>query len=345
MARAAAGPHGRSGPTTRKPRTLNRPSPYTPAFTDLAGDEATFLAEHFDRKPLLRRDCLGGRHAELLAFADLDRMLSTETIRPPYIGVFRDGETVHEHAYTRVAQVQGSLLSDTVDPVKVVRQLHAGATVTWNSLNHFRPNLRALAADLAARFAARIDIMAFLAPPTIQGFRPHADAVDLFVIQLAGTKHWRVWEPTRPHRADAVEYHSADELGPPSLEMSMRPGDVLYMPYGTPHAVVAEDTVSLHISVMIRPRLWSDLLNRAVQQVLRADPEFSRFPYLNQENTPILAEELTRQITRLTQRLSELDASEAVVAALRWPGAGEGARTPTLLSDYIHELEQHEPPR
>ena len=312
---------------------------YTPTFAELAGDVDSFLSGYFDTKPMLRRGALADRHQELLTFDDLDQMLSTGTIRPPYIRIFQNGQLVHDNAYTRLLQVQGEVITDCVDPAKVTRLLRDGATVTWNSLNHFRPNLRPLAAELAARFAARVDVMAFLARPHNQGFRPHADAVDLFVIQLTGTKHWRAWMPPRPHSADGVEYHTDDELGAPLIDTTLRPGDVLYLPYGTPHAVATEDTTSLHLSVMIRPRLWADLLNRVVQRLLRAEPEFARFPYLNQDNRPALTDGFQRHTKRLADLLMAIDPEEAVTGQLAWPGAAEGARTSTALSTYLRETD------
>lgn len=40
-------------------------------------------------------------------------------------------------------------MTDRVLPERVAVQFRAGATVTWNSLNRYRPNLRALAASLS----------------------------------------------------------------------------------------------------------------------------------------------------------------------------------------------------
>ena len=34
-----------------------------------------------------------------------------------------------------------------------------------------------------------------LTPPGTQGFAPHWDDIEAFVIQLEGKKHWRVYEP------------------------------------------------------------------------------------------------------------------------------------------------------
>lgn len=35
----------------------------------------------------------------------------------------------------------------------------------------------------------------YLTPPGTQGFAPHYDDIEAFVIQLEGKKHWRVYNP------------------------------------------------------------------------------------------------------------------------------------------------------
>ena len=69
------------------------------------------------------------------------------------------------------------------------------------------------------------------------------------MLQTAGSKHWRVFEPPPPARKPSADplargkAHDAlplSELGPPLIDAVLRPGSVLYIPAGWPHTT---DTV------------------------------------------------------------------------------------------------------
>jgi ribosomal protein L16 Arg81 hydroxylase len=297
---------------------------YVPGIDELLGDEEAFFAKHFDRAPLLRRNALAGDPRQVLSVADLDQLLFSEAIRPPYLRITKDGRQVVQSSYTAPVAVQGEYVTDCVDPERVVAHVRTGATLTWSSLNHHRPNLRALASALARTFAARTDVIAFLTPAGRQGLAPHYDPVDVFVVQLEGTKSWRVWSPPALRRGDDAGNLPVDQLGEPALEAELEPGDVLYMPYGAAHVAAATTTMSLHLSVTVEPRRWADLLASVVGRIVAEDPAFWRFPYLAGGSDPTLADELRALCATLAERLTGLDAGAELrrLAAGGGPGAG-----------------------
>jgi len=94
------------------------------------------------------------------------------------------------------------------------------------------------------------------------------------VIQLEGTKHWQVWATPESRRLGVDRDYTLAELGKPLLDVSLRPGDVLYVPYGTPHVAAAEEQVSLHVTVVALARTWAQLLLPILEQVLDGHEEF-----------------------------------------------------------------------
>ncbi|MGW6058568.1 JmjC domain-containing protein [Streptomyces sp. NPDC055189] len=250
----------------------------THGFEDLVGDAGVFFSEHFNKKPLLRRGALEGSTRSLVSVRQLDDIVAMEAVSPSYLRVAKDGRGVPAKAYTRTVADRGAALTDAVIPEQVYELFRSGGTITWNALNHFLPSARHLVNVFAQTFACPSEVVAFLTPAGKDGYAPHHDPVDVYVIQIEGTKDWRIWEPPGDRRADKASY-SPEDLGAPVIETTLRPGDVLYLPYGTPHAAAAKAEVSLHLSVTVEPRRWRDLVRETVEHLVQG-PEFDGFPHL-----------------------------------------------------------------
>ncbi|KAG0617213.1 hypothetical protein M758_5G173700 [Ceratodon purpureus] len=119
---------------------------------------------------------------------------------------------------------------------------------------------------------------AYLTPAGSQGFSPHYDDIEAFVIQTEGKKRWKVYKPRTP--AEALPRFSSpnfeqSEIGEPILDVDLEPGDILYMPRGTIHqAKASPDTHSLHITVSVGQRnCWGDFLELAMPRALELASE------------------------------------------------------------------------
>jgi hypothetical protein len=273
-------------------------------FEDLAGNEKVFFAEYFNRKPMLRKNAVSNPH-RILSVGKLDELTNLEVVRPPYIKVNHNGSGVPEKGYTRSVVVQGVNVTDSVVPEKIYELFRAGATVTWSSLNHVVPELRDFTRIISDKMAARTDVVAFLTPTGKKGYPPHHDPVDLFIVQLEGSKHWKLWNPPAVRDGDNASY-TLEELGEPAIEVSLQPGDVMYLPYNTPHAAAAEDRMSLHLSIMIRPRMWKDLLRQTFEQAV-LDPEFNEFPHIGEFRDEAVEAEFAAKIRLLSERMELVD--------------------------------------
>jgi ribosomal protein L16 Arg81 hydroxylase len=259
---------------------------YLPGVEEILGDRDVFFRRYFNREPLLRRSALRGDPGSILTIADLDAVVSAEAIRPPYLDVAKDGKQVPSAAYTEPIVVQGIYLTDRVLPARVASLFRSGATLTFNALNHHRPNLRHLATRLTEAFGSPAEVIAFLTPAARRGLAPHYDPVDVFVVQLAGTKSWRVWPVPPQRRGDDAGNLDEAALGEPAIAATLAPGDVLYIPYNCAHVATAGDRVSLHLSLTVQPRRWASLVQEVVARVVGADPRYWANPSLRDEAAP-----------------------------------------------------------
>ncbi|HEX2774937.1 MAG TPA: cupin domain-containing protein, partial [Micromonosporaceae bacterium] len=246
-----------------------------------------FAADHWGRKPLLSRaDDLPNPKGfgDLLSPADADELLSRRGLRAPFLRVAKEGQLVSPARYTGSGGA-GAEVGDQVLDERVLQLYADGATLVLQGLHRIWPPLIDFARELGADLVQPVQINAYLTPPSNQGFATHYDTHDVFVLQVDGCKHWRIHEPvlTDPlerqpwgGRADEV---SATADGPPALDVTLQPGDALYLPRGWLHSAQAEGESSLHLTVGIRA-LTRYALVEALLQMAAEDPRLrAGLPY------------------------------------------------------------------
>ena len=116
----------------------------------------------------------------------------------------------------------------------------------------------------------------YVTPKQSQGFAPHHDDIDAFVVQLEGEKRWRVYEPfpddARPRTSS--RNFTQDEVATLRVVFDdvLREGDVLYLPRGFVHqAECSATTHSVHATVSSnQSNAPADALEIAVTNALAA---------------------------------------------------------------------------
>jgi len=125
----------------------------------------------------------------------------------------------------------------------------------------------------------------YLTPPGTQGFAPHYDDVEVFIMQLEGKKRWRLYQPRNSHETlprFSSQNFQQNEIGKPIMDVILEPGDLLYMPRGTIHqGNCLEEAHSLHLTVSCHQLTsYGDLLEKllplALKTAMKEDIEFRR---------------------------------------------------------------------
>lgn len=116
-----------------------------------------------------------------------------------------------------------------------------------------------------------------------QGFAPHYDDVEVFILQLEGKKRWRLYEPRTTQeklpRFSSPNF-SQEEIGEPCKDFVLEAGDMIYLPRGTIHqGTCLEDAHSLHVTISCHQmNSFGDLLQKmlpaALEIAMENDLEF-----------------------------------------------------------------------
>lgn len=230
----------------------------------------TFFAEHWEKKPLhVRRDD-AGYFKELLTLEDVDRVITSLGLHHPRIEMTNAKKPITTADYT--------FGTGMIDATRLYQHFADGATVilpqldwTVSSLAHI---CRAMEREINARFQTNV----YLTPGgDEQGFKTHYDSHDVFVIQVSGSKRWRVYDTPieLPYRGQAFDPETTKPADV-TMEFDMLPGDVFYLPRGAMHDAQTRDGGSLHITLGVLFTSWTDLLVEAIAQVGIRDAAFRR---------------------------------------------------------------------
>lgn len=271
---------------------------------------------------------LPGDPADLLTLDDIDELLSRRALRTPFLRLAKDGRVVPTGQFTGSGGV-GAGVADQVLDEAVLERFADGTSVVLQGVHRLWPAVNELAADLAAELGHTVQVNAYITPPKSQGFAPHYDTHDVFVLQVAGRKHWRVHAPVRPSPlpgedwalvADEVRARAAEA---PTVEHVMEPGDCLYLPRGFIHAATAQGETSAHLTFGIHPVTEREAI-RALVDALPDEPWRSSLPVGWGLSEPDTEQQLAALRDRLAAAVAALD--PAAVAALLHDRRAAGQR-------------------
>ncbi len=135
------------------------------------------------------------------------------------------------------------------------------------------------------------------ATPDGKGTAPHFDQNINFVLQLKGTKHWKVatnhhllnpmtrhtmGQPVDPEMLTYLERPMPTEMPAEALDFELKPGSLLYVPRGSWHSTEAEGD-ALALNFTFTAPTWVDLLTAALRGRLITSPEWRETADLSEE--------------------------------------------------------------
>lgn len=211
---------------------------YAPG-TGVAAELVRTIGEDWGRRPLHRQGVVDT--SGLLSIADIDELIDSRTLRVSQLWVCSMGRNLPPSTYMSVGEqprtrsvgstadvrrIMTLASEGSPDPVKVAQHLASGASLTLNQVDQYIPSLRAMCQQFEDETHLRCGVILFVTPPSSQAFSLHADPHDIIVMQTHGTKYWEI-HPTLWEREN--------DPGAGVRKLTMRPGDMLYVPEGTPH--------------------------------------------------------------------------------------------------------------
>jgi len=146
-----------------------------------------------------------------------------------------------------------------------------GCSIIQNHAQLISPAFFDLTQDLQKTFP-HVFVNTYLTPPHSQAVNAHADDRDVFVLQLLGKKHWKIYNQIPiPHPYPEEQVGKFPDLPVSSdvfqkgtyLDIILSPGDVLYIPRGWVHEANTnvssdqEQIMSFHATIALATHDWT----------------------------------------------------------------------------------------
>ena len=290
------------------------------ASTSLAGalvtalNERSFFQKGWETERVhLARLFSAGEVERLFPMREFEELLTSGVLRSPHLDIVRNGQ-----------KEPAPLLSSpspATDAGATLGALAGGATLRGSHIEHYLPRVRAFCQCLerALQMAMRVNVYA--TPPFSQGFGPHFDLDDIFVVQVAGEKSWILH----------TEYAAQEEA--PNGDMPFDPmrhqahgspdclrlgvGDVLYLPRGFMHEARTGSSGSIHLTFAAIGTKLSELVQQMVRALAVTDARLRRtLPVQGLSHEELLAT-LQSEIRSCLDRLSDTDTLELAIGAMQ----------------------------
>jgi hypothetical protein len=253
-------------PTTRTPtRTTRTPNAALARCLEPV-EPARFLEEHWEAKPLLVPRGEEGRFDDLLSVSEARRLVTSTGLRFPAFRLVKAGADLQVRDYTADLSWRPVALSSTIDVARVAEEFERGATIVLQALHLHHAPLASFARELEHELGEAVQVNAYYTPRAAQGLPVHHDTHDVFCLQVAGHKRWLVYEPALELPLKDQRYRpELGEPGKPVLDVTLGPGDTLYLPRGWLHEALTSESDSLHLTVGVTAYTWLDAVKAGLE--------------------------------------------------------------------------------
>jgi hypothetical protein len=244
-----------------------------------------FRANYFEQKTLLVQRGDPDYYGDLFSVQDFDRVVASS---PSYVKT-ADAKT----------KMLGMHPGETASGLeKTIGEMREGATLVLDSLHLHDAKLGLLCRILDHELGHRHQTNLYLTPPNGQGFTPHWDNHDVFILQVMGSKHWRLERQHRrmlPYHDEKIADDARDFVGEPH-SFTLNQGDMVYIPRGYVHAAECGPEPSLHITLGLVPYTWAEFVQAALTAAIKKHDYFrAALPlgYVGADSTELMQGALT----------------------------------------------------
>ncbi len=201
--------------------------------------------------------------AEVFSLERLRELLANPLLTPEWLQLTLEGRILDLRQSVGFKVVQDKKLF-FLDKDLLNQALAKRAAVVLEGLDLMDSALAYLVTNLEQTMPCSMsNCEAFFSRSGNEAYNGHRDSDDVLVIQIAGTKRWRVHQPQQRRYLNNAPLTDS-MMGPIAGQFELNPGDIMFLKAGVPHKCTTVTDHSLHLSF--------DLIDRTlgIEQITKA---------------------------------------------------------------------------
>lgn len=219
-----------------------------------------FKNNYWEKETLLIQRGNPEYYKSLFSIDNVDELLDLHRPKGKSIRIVKNQEPLNASKYENP---DGSLN---------LNQIYAGYadgyTVVVNEIERFWKPLKSLCQNISSSLNHSTVANMYLTPANQKALLPHYDTHDVYVVQVHGKKHWKIYDADyQTPLVNSFQPVFQREQLKNMREITLNAGDLMYIPRGIPHEAVTSDESSLHLTIGVYPTQWVDLLVKSLYQL------------------------------------------------------------------------------
>ena len=229
-----------------------------------------FFADYWEQAPLHIARTNHSTFADLLSISAIEELLSTNALTFPTVQLSQSGQTIPVSDYADGSNV---ILNN-----RIIERYRSGSTIVVSQAQELVASLMTLCRSVQASLMMRCQTNVYLSPAGNQGFNPHYDTHDVFILQVSGRKTFNFYSAAAEFPTSADRFNrDVHEIGDKTEEIALSAGDTLYIPRGFIHDAIADSSEpSLHITLGVYPVLLHTLIKEVTNIAVESDSRMRR---------------------------------------------------------------------
>ncbi|MCK8496018.1 cupin domain-containing protein [Spirosoma sp. RP8] len=272
-----------------------------------------FEANYWEQKVLhVKRDD-SNFFSSLFSIEDLDRVLEYNRPRGSSLRVVKNQQPMNPTIY------------ENKDGSINLNQLYTayadGHTIVVNEVQRFWDPLKVLVENMRQYMSHQVVANLYLTPENEKALSPHYDSHDVFALQISGEKHWLLYDDTycKTPLVHSFQPVFQREHLTGARQVTLKAGDIMYIPRGVPHEAFTTDQSSMHITIGVHSTQWIDFITKSLISLAQKHIELRQalpIGFLNSDNKELLSADAELNFISILQQAFRKDTVNGCLSIL-----------------------------